>query len=242
MGLQHANRLEFKKRYQKEFFEKLIAESNLSQRKLAKKVKVSRNSLKNWAEERMFMPENVFFDCVKILPEMMNYKKFIVNIYPKNWGQIKGGKARGKMKSNLTREIRIKGFRNANLVTVKRHVIGPKGEKMYNNSERKLAEVLLENGFKYQYEPAITLGNKYAFPDFVVKNTIIERCGYSDWPGYWNRIIRKTELYARYFKGKFIILVPPERFNIAMRRMKSHIKNVIILNENEIDKLPSLIM
>ena len=242
MGLQHANRIEFKRGYQRKFFDTMMNKLDLRQRALAKRLNVSRNSLKSWIEERWLLPENIFFDSAKILPELLNYKKYIINIYPGNWGRIKGGKARGKMKSNLTQAMRIKGFRKANLNTVKRKVIGPKEEKMYNDSERKLAELLLKQHFRYQYEPAIKLGKKYAFPDFLVKNTIIERCGYSDWPGYWNRIIQKTELYKRYFKGKFIILVPPERFNIAMRRMKFHLKNVIILNENEIDKLPSLIM
>ena len=242
MGLQHANRLEFKSGYQKEFFTKLIAKSNSSQRKLAKRLNVSRNSLKNWAEERMFLPENIFFDCVKILPEFFNYRKYIANIYPENWGQIKGGKARGKMKSNLTLEMRIKGFRNANLKTVKRRVLGPNGERMYNKGESKLAEILLKNNFEYKYEPVVNLGNKYSFPDFVVKNTIIERCGYSDWPGYWNRILQKTKLYEKHFKGKFIIVVPPERFNVAIKRVKKFVKNVIILNVNEIDKLPGFIV
>lgn len=145
------------------------------------------------------------------------------------------------MKSNLTKKLRIKGFRIANLKTVKRKIIGPNGEKMYNEAERRLAELLLKHDLEYKYEPLINLGDKYAFPDFLVKNTIIERCGYSDWPCYWNRTAEKIELYEKHFKGKFIIVVPPNRFDIAVRRLSSHVKNIIILKENTINILPKFI-
>ena len=95
-----------------------------------------------------------------------------------NWGQIKGGKIRGKMKSNLTKVERIKGFKKATIVTRKRKVIGPKGERMYNIGEKRIADFLLANNFNYQYEPVIDLGDKYAIPDFVVNNNIIERCSF----------------------------------------------------------------
>jgi len=187
------------------------------------------------------LPENIFYECIKILPELSSYKLFIIDIYPTNWGRIKGGKIRGKMKSNLTKKLRIKGFRIANLKTVKRKIIGPNGEKMYNEAERRLAELLLKHDLEYKYEPLINLGDKYAFPDFLVKNTIIERCGYSDWPCYWNRTAEKIELYEKHFKGKFIIVVPPNRFDIAVRRLSSHVKNIIILKENTINILPKFI-
>jgi transcriptional regulator with XRE-family HTH domain len=242
MGSQHANRIQFKKNYQKRFFATLINRLKVSQRKLAEKLNVSRRTLRNWMNEKRLIPENILFKCLKLLPELSSYKKFVINTYPENWGQIKGGKIRGKMKSNLTRRIRIRGFRNANLKTVKRRILGPLGEKMYNIGERKLAEFLLNHGLKYKYEPVINLGRKYAFPDFLVKNTIIERCGYSDWPGYWNRLTEKTKLYEKFFKGKLVIVVPENRFKIAIRRVSPYVKNVIILKENEIDILPNFIM
>jgi len=242
MGLQHAKRIKFKKGYQRKFFIELQVKKVLSQRKLAKKLKISRRTLRNWIYERILLPEYIFYRCMKILPKLISYKMFIVNIYPPNWGRIKGGKVRGKMKSNLTQALRIKGFRKANQKTVKRRFIGPNGEKMYNIGEKRLAEVLLKNGLDYKYEPVIKLGNKYAFPDFLVKNTIIERCGYSDWSGYWNRILEKIKLYEKYFKGKFIIVVPDNRVNIAIRRIQSHVKNIIILKESKLNTLTEFIM
>lgn len=241
MGSQHAKRLLFIEEYQKKFFRRLIDELNLSQRKLAKKLNVSRRTLRNWLNGTRSLPEPIFYKCVKILPELKHYMKFISHTYPANWGRIKGGKVRGKMKSNLTQELRMKGFRIANLRTVKRRVKGPNGEKMYNSAEKNLAEFLIKNGFDYEYEPAITLGNKYAFPDFLIGNTIIERCGYSDWSGYWNRVIGKLKLYEKYFKGKFIIIVPSNIFEVAVRRIMPTINNVVILKENELDTLPSFI-
>jgi hypothetical protein len=166
---------------------------------------------------------------------------FIISIYPANWGKIKGGKIRGKMKNNLTQKLRIKGFRIANQRTVKRKILGPNGEKMYNLGEKRLAELLVKYNLNYKYEPVIKLGSKYAFPDFLVKNCIIERCGYSDWPGYWNRILKKAKLYEKYFKGKFIILVPDNRFNIAIKKVGLRVKNVIILKESSLEVLPNFI-
>ena len=58
---------------------------------------------------------------------------------PLNWGQIKGGKIRGKMKNNLTRHDRIKVFRKANKTAFKRKVIGPKGEGTYNTEDKQVA-------------------------------------------------------------------------------------------------------
>jgi plasmid maintenance system antidote protein VapI len=243
MGSQYANRIQFKRGYQKEFFIELQTKTKLSQRKLAEKLKVSRRTLRNWINEIRLLPENIFYRCVKILPELMRYRMFIINIYPAKWGRIKGGKIRGKMKNNLTQKLRIKGFRIANQKTIKRKVLGPNGEKMYNLGEKRLAELLMECDLNYRYEPVIKLGGKYAFPDFLVKNSvIIERCGYSDWPGYWNRILKKAKLYEKYFKGKFIIVVPDNRFNIAVKKVGLRVKNVIILKESSLEILPNFIM
>lgn len=243
MGPQHGNRLQFKKGYQKEFLTVLMSKLNLSQRKLAKKLNVKRRTLRNWINEIRLLPENIFYKCIKMLPQLMSYRMFVINIYPENWGKIKGGKVRSKMKSNLTREIRIKGFEAANSKAVKRKAIGPNGEKMYNIGEKRIAELLLAHNFKYKYEPAINLGNKYAFPDFVVKNTIIERCGYSNWPSYWSRVIEKAKMYEKHLreKGKFIIIVPPSKFSLAIRKVMPHVKNIMILKENEINLLPNFI-
>jgi len=240
MGPQHANRLLFKVGYQRKFLLTLIKNHGLTQRKLSKKLEVNRNTLKNWIGEKRLLPENMFQKCLQIEPELSNYLKFVNVKLPSNWGQIKGGKIRSKMKTNLTRNLRIKGFRKANQRTVKRKVIGPFGEKMYNSAEKNIAEVLLNANMKYAYEPLIQIGNNYSFPDFLVSNIIVERCGYSDWSGYWTRLKKKLKLFEKN-KIKFILVVPENRFNIAIRRIEKYVKNVIILKEKEIDLLPKLI-
>lgn len=241
MGPQHANRLKFQKDYQNKFFLTLMKKLSISQRKLARKLDVSRSALRHWIKERLLLPEKIFYRCVKILPELSAYKNFIIDSYPKNWGRTKGGKIRSKMKTNLTQKLRIKGFRRANSKTVKRRIKGPNGELMYNEGERKIAELLLKHRLKYKYEPIIYLGNKYCFPDFLVKNYIIERCGYSDWSGYWNRITDKLQLCEKYFNGRVIIIVPDNRFSIAIKRLNSNLRNIIILKESTLEVLPNII-
>lgn len=241
MGSQHV-RLLFEKNHQKELLLSLMNKRKFTQRQLAKQFKVSRRTLRNWINEERLLPNDIFDICIKLLPGLHYYSNSIVQKLPDGWGKIKGGKARGRMKSNLTSELRIKGFRNANKITSKRKVEGPLGEKMYNKGEKKIANLLIRNKLKYKYEPILYLGKKYAFPDFVVKNVLIERCGYSDWSVYWNRLNEKVQLYEKYFQGKIILVTPNNRFDIAIKRIGLNVKNVIILKEDELDVLPSLIM
>lgn len=222
---------------------------NLSQRRLAEELKVSRRTLRNWINESNLLPEDIFYKCIKLVPEIMKYRRHVFRVYPSNWGKMKGGKIRAKMKNNLTRELRIKGFRIANLMTLKRKVIGPKGEKMYNEGEKRLAEFFIRHNMNYIYEPSVKLGNKYVFPDFLVEakatkkiiKIIVERCGYSDWFLYWRRVLEKAKLYEKYFNGKFIMVVPDDRFEIAIKRVSFYVNNVIILKESSLRLLPKII-
>ena len=139
------------------------------------------------------------------------------------------------MKNNLTKEDRIKGFRRARL-KIKRKVIGPNGELMFNNGEKKIAEELLRNKIKYTYEPVISLGKNYAIPDFAVNNVIIERCGYGNWKPYWSNLKRKIKRLENRKKYKIVILVPSCNFDIAIKRL-GNTKNIDILKEENLESL-----
>lgn len=238
MGPQHNFRLIFRRGFQQKLFLDIISKESLSQRKLANLLGVSRSAIKHWAKPDTLLPEHVFNHLVKLYPWTKSYYRYVSKKVPINWGQIKGGKIRGKMKTNLTKADRIKGFRKANIITRKRKVIGPKKEKMYNIGEKKIADFLVANNFDYQYEPTINLGDKYVFPDFLVNNIIIERCGYSDWEGYWSNILKKLKLYEKHFSGKVLIIVPPKNFKIAVKQVKS-LDNVIIIKENQTQLIAS---
>ena len=240
MGPQHNFRLHFKEDFQRKLFLDVILKEGLSQRKLAKLLGVSRCAIKHWAKPDRLLPEYIFNHLVKLHPWTKPYYKYVSEKIPMNWGQIKGGKIRGKMKSNLTKVERIRGFRKASISTRKRKVIGPKGEKMYNIGEKKIADFLLANNFDYQYEPVVNLGDKYAIPDFLVNDHIIERCGYSNWNVYWSNLVRKFKLFNKYKVGKIIVLVPSKHFDFAIKRLQ-RLNNLIILKEDEIEKLSKIL-
>jgi hypothetical protein len=235
MGSQQTEfRILLKKGYQRELLLEVSKKLGLSQRKFAKELNVSRRCIRNWMNETRIIPEYIFRKLTKIIPEALVYKSHVISRFPSNWGQIKGGRVRAKSKNNFTMKGRIKGFRIANTRTIKRKVIGPLGERMYNEGERKIAEFLLNNKLKYTYEPIIILGNTYAFPDFKVNEILIERCGYSDWNGYWMNILKKLKLYEKYCSESVLIIVPPKNFKKAIKRLKM-LENVIIIKENDLD-------
>ena len=235
MGSQQTEfRILLAKDYQKELLAEVSKKLELSQRKFAKKLNVSRRCIRNWMHGTRTLPEHVFRKLTNMIPEASIYRAHVISRLPSNWGQIKGGRVRSKSKSNLTTKERIKGFRIANIRTVKRKVIGPLGERMYNDGEKGIAEFLLENGLKYVYEPMITLGGTYAFPDFKVDGIVIERCGYSDWEGYWLNVLKKLKLYEKYCSERVLIIVPPKNFKKAIKRLKM-LENVIIIKESELD-------
>jgi len=233
-------RLYFRKDFQRKLFLDIISKENLSQRKLAKLLGVSRSATRHWSKPDRLLPKFIFNRLIKLFPWVKSYYKYVSKMVPMNWGQIKGGKIRGKMKSNLTKSDRIKGFRKANIVTLKRKVIGPKGEKMYNYGEKKIADFLIKNNFDYEYEPVINLGNKYAIPDFSVNGNIIERCGYSNWDIYWSNLIRKFKLFEKYKVGKVIVLIPANHFNFAIKRLQK-LNNLIILKEEDTEILHKIL-
>jgi len=219
------NKIVFKKLYQRKILLDVISRENLSQRKLAKLVEVSRSGIRHWIKEDRLLPESVFSQIVKLFPWTRMYKNHIINKLPSNWGQTKGGVKRVKMKDfNAQRK----------------KVIGPKGEIMYNAQEKKIAEFLHKNNLKYEYEPIFKLENKYCIPDFVVDGNIIERCGYGDWNVYWSNIIRKLKKFEKFKVGKVFILVPSKNFGLAIKKLKK-LDNLIILKEEEIEALIELI-
>lgn len=226
--------------FQKKLLNEIMSENSLTQRKFAEMLEVSRSGLKNWKNEERLLPKEIFIKILNLFPRFKFYNKYILTELPRNWTQIKGGKIRSKMKINLTKEDRIKAFERSKLSYFKRKIVGPKGELMFNKYEKRIAECLLKNGLKYQYEPEVLLGKNYAFPDFLLDSIIIERCGFGNFENYWSILERKISRFNKYRKENIIILVPIKNFKIATKRLKKA-KDIVIMTEEDLKTLPFII-
>jgi len=223
--------------FQKKMFLEIVLKEKLTQLKLAKMLNVSRRGIRQWTNEERKLPKIIFEKILKLFPWTETYKSYLRGTLPRNWVQIKGGKIRSKMKNNLTREDRIRGFKKAKLWIGRRKVRGPNGELMFNDGEKKIAEELARNNIKYTYEPIISLGKNYAIPDFVVNDVIVERCGYGDWKPYWSNLKRKIRRLEKHKKYRIVILVPSNNFDMVIKKLNNNTKNVIILKEENLEQL-----
>ena len=224
------------KNFQRKMFLDIISREELTQIKFAKMLKVSRRGIRQWANEERKLPKIVFERILNLFPWTESYNNYLRGTLPRNWVQIKGGKIRSKMKSNLTKKDRIKGFEKAKLSTIKRKAIGPNGELMFNDGEKRIAEKLAQNNIKYKYEPVISLGKNFAVPDFLVDDIIIERCGFGNWKPYWSNFKRKIKRLKRYKKYKIIVLIPSKYFFVATKKLYNN-KNITILKEDDLESL-----
>jgi len=226
---------------QKKMFSEIILKEKLNQREFAEILEVSRRGLRQWMKEERKLPELIFERILKTFPWTIIYKNYVRGILPKNWVQIKGGKIRSKMKTNLTKRDRIKGFKNAKIKLFQRKAIGPNGELMYNVNEKKIAEELMRNDIQYKYEPIISIGKNYAVPDFIVGNIIIERCGFGNWEPYWSNLKRKIKRLEKYDrKYKIVVLVPSNNLKMVIEKLYN-VKNITIFGEENLESLLNFI-
>lgn len=78
-----------------------------------------------------------------------------------------------------------------------------KGDKVRSKSEVIIANALFAHNIPFQYEPRITLGNRWVSPDFKLlitrngKIVIWEHCGMMEDPEYFERAIRKLADYLQ---------------------------------------------
>lgn len=85
-----------------------------------------------------------------------------------------------------------KGLKNAG----KKTCIGPNNELMANNLEKETAEAVSSIGLKYKYEPLIKINKNNFYPDFLIKNKIIECC-YWEKKDRWLYLSKKIESYNK---------------------------------------------
>jgi hypothetical protein len=96
----------------------------------------------------------------------------------KEWGRLGGLTVNQKYPEKI-KEWKSRGGAMCVKTAPKKKIIGPKGEKMYNSNESKVATWLMRMKIPYEYEPIIKVptsnGIRYLIPDFIANgNEIIE--------------------------------------------------------------------
>ena len=134
----------------------------------------------------------------------LDFSQLDIQVREEVWGQTRGGKMRIKLHGrNLDKRNRVLGGKAAqralisklganyeqfmrkiaskggiNSVVSKKNLmrktIGPKGEHMFNQLEKDVANILLSANVDYQYEPVLKVDQRTIIPDFKTGNLIIE--------------------------------------------------------------------
>lgn len=161
--------------------------------KISKKIRNSQTFkvFEAWTYGRYLPPYEVVKAIHKLSDESENPIKLNIKLVPDNWGSVKGGKSKIKTHgTNLTREDRIKGGRNAPKdperlrrishlgfsKMIERKFRGPNGELLFNKLEKEVAEILHASGIDYAYELIIRLEKGFVIPDFVLKGGVVIEC------------------------------------------------------------------
>ena len=242
---------------QRELITKYKNLKNCTWRKLSEVFNVDWKTIRNWRDEIYSIPDSVFDKIINEFPQLTKFKRFITVKLKDNWGKVKGAHVahktvRKKLKTDKKyREKWIKkcklggknnikngpiknwdvGFRKVSRRTVK----GPKNEMMFNKGEKNIADFLLQMGIDYQYEPLITLNGNHYFPDFLINDIIIERCGLSS-RKYFKSIKRKFKDYKSW-KGKVIIVSPKKTLEIFQKEIEIPKRFISVIEDEDLTEL-----
>ncbi len=245
-------RILFLRGKQKELLTKYKQLKKCTWNSLAKTFGVSIKTIKNWKNEEFTLPKDIFEIILSDFSELSKFKKYIQEEKKENWGQKKAGKyswrkrkelikTNSKFRSKWLKACKKGGISNVKKGLIKnweigfrnigrRKITGPKGEKMFNKTERKIAQLLLTNGIDYEYEPQIKINGKNYFPDFIINDIIIERCGlYSK--KYISALKKKLKDYLSW-KGQ-IIIVLPSKVNKNLEKHLTIPKKFLTIIEDE---------
>lgn len=172
----------------------------------------------------------------------------IKEILPDNWKQIKGGKNCVKIKKkNGTYEKQLakflsktgKGGKNMHRKLKKENpekyyrmqyekfkkIGGYKyttknGEKVRNELEKDVADILKDCNIRYEYEPYVNIKDKAFFPDFLINNKIIIEC--TAWKGFDKAIKLKEKI--KHLKRKYkVYVVVPKPLNKYYKILNKHL-------------------
>jgi len=182
-----------------------------------------------------------------------------IEMKPENWGCILGGKRKYELYGlNFTREQIVKGGKNgmmslrkklgkegwrklsflAGSISAKsgnnfrRKILGPKGEKMFNEMEKEVAEILLKLNLDYEYEKVLKINDRFFIPDFIISSCIIIECT------YWSFVDDKSRLLRERFKTilkntpiEKMVLVTSDRLKNEYKRKLGKMVDVLTPKE-----------
>lgn len=216
-------------------------------RKLEKIIGIPRSSLSGYHTEKRIINENNLKKIEDFL-EIKIKEEDIINKLQDNWRQIKGGKNcvitkkengtyynnllnaqrsgakklrkwHEDMKKNNPREyylIQYSKFKKIGGYKFKTE----KGEKVRNNFEKQIADILTNLKVDYEYEPLINIKNKYFFPDFLINNKIILEC--TAWRGEAKAYKLKEKI--KYLKNKYrVYVVIPKNLYSYYKILDNHL-------------------
>ena len=225
--------LEFKKGELNKFVKQAINKAGTI-RNLSREINIPKSTLfNNYTEKKRINEKNLkkieFYLGIKI-------DKRIINNFPINWKQIKGGRncaakknrfgilnnqlanARNKISpgksakewhKKMKREDPEKYYKSQYEKFKKiggYKFITNKGEKVRNKLELDTANKLNQMGIEYEYEPFILINKKAFFPDFLLKNNTIIEC--TMWRGYDKAIKLKEKIKHLKKKYRVFVLIP----------------------------------
>jgi len=195
--------LKLKKGKQKEIICRAITKAG-SERKLCKTLNLSKGALYRYKSELGNIPRNRLQKILTFLDEdIKKYEKYILEDLPKNWGRIKGGiNCINKKKKEGTFQETVERLRKVSSSRMKQwhKQMKEKYPKKYhiwqyerfkkvgrgytymlmnkvpvrNVLEKLVGDFLILSNIKFEYEPYINIKGKAYFPDFKIKNKIIE--------------------------------------------------------------------
>jgi len=245
--------VKFKRGKQNKLILKAILKAG-SERKLETRLGIPHQTIHDYKDENCNLP----LDRTKLILKYVNktyasIKSDIEDLYPKNWGRVKGGKnsylikvKNGTFEANLSL-LKLSSSRRMKTwhKFMKKNHLGEyhkiqygrfkkiggykykdnKGQFVRNKWEQKLSNLIVSKNLDYEYEPLILIDKKAYFPDFKIKNILIEA---TMWKGYLKVDRLKTKI-KNYRKDGFVplIVVPKEykKFYISLG------KSVIDFNE-----------
>jgi len=233
-----------------------------SERKLAKATGIPSITIYYYKNEMYNISEERFsaIICLLGMPEETANAKVKCKL-PANWGRVKGGKnclaakkMKGTWQSNFRKMMRgsSKNLKAWHKKMKKEHPIDyhldqyrrfkkiggykyttRRGEKVRNILEKKVADLLYEDGFAYEYEPLVKGLKNYYFPDFKIGPLIIECTMWRGEEKAYKLLHKIRDLEKAGFE--VIVVVPPE-----LRRFYKALDTYLTTDFSELEKRMNL--
>jgi len=223
-----------------------------SYRKLSKSVKIPRSKVWSYQKYNIALTEERLDKILEYINKKISDVN-IEKELPNNWRQTIGGKNCVKKKiNNGTLNKQLTQSRKNIKKTIsdwhhqmkkenseKYHLlqynhfkkiseykfITKNNEKVRNKLEKDVADLLNSLNIKYQYEPIVKAGNKYFFPDFLIKKNIILEC--TMWRGQDKAVKLRAKIKELEKEYKIYVIIPKK-----LERYYQTIKEHIIFSED----------